>query len=93
MHAQFQPASVGMFLIDADGDAKRDLDLYRDLLSDGCNLVIDDYFSLKSGGKDLKTRPQIDALVAAGELQALGVYGWGTWVGRWRGASSANTIQ
>lgn len=87
VHAQLSRGSVGLLLIDADGDAKRDLDLYRDLLADGCNVVVDDYFSLKSGGKDLKTRPQIDALVAAGELQTLGVYGWGTWVGRWWGRS------
>jgi hypothetical protein len=70
-------------MIDADGDAQRDLGLYRDLLVDGCHVVIDDYFGLTPDGKDAVTRPQVDALAAAGELQTLGVYGWGTWVGRW----------
>ncbi|MBA3273307.1 MAG: class I SAM-dependent methyltransferase [Chthoniobacterales bacterium] len=88
VHAQLPQRSVGLLMIDADGEAKRDLGLYRDLLADGCNVVIDDYVSLKSGGKDLTTRPQVDAFVAAGELQPLGLYGWGTWVGRWWGSSA-----
>ena len=91
VHAQLPPGSVGLLLIDADGDAKRDLELYRGLLAAGCNVVVDDYFSLKAGGKDLKTRPQIDALVTSGELQALGVYGWGTWIGRWWGGAASTS--
>jgi predicted O-methyltransferase YrrM len=87
-HAMIAPGSIGLFMIDADGDAKRDLELYRDLLADGCHVVIDDYFGLKNDGKDLLTRPQVDALVAVGELQTLGVYGWGTWIGRWWGSST-----
>ncbi len=83
VRAQLPAGTVGLFLIDADGDARRDLDLYRDLPADGAYVVIDDYISLKSGGKDLQTRPQVEALVATGELQTLGIYGWGTWVGRW----------
>lgn len=84
--ASLHPRSVGLMMIDADGEVKRDLDLYGDLLADRCNLVIDDYISLKSGGKDLTTRPQIDGLVDAGVLQPLGIYGWGTWIGRWLGS-------
>lgn len=88
VHAQLPNRSVGLLMIDADGEARRDLDLYRDLLADGCNVVIDDYVSLKSSGKDLTTRPQVDGFVAAGELQPLGLYGWGTWIGRWWGGSA-----
>ncbi len=86
-YAELPLESVGLLMIDADGNAKRDLDRYRDLLADGCNVVVDDYLSLQSAGKDLVTRPQIDELVASGELQMLGVYGWGTWLGRWLGAA------
>jgi len=85
VHARVAPRSVGLCMIDADGNAKRDLDLYGDLLATGCHLVIDDYFGLINGGKDQMTRPQVDELVAAGKLQTLGVYGWGTWIGRWWG--------
>jgi len=35
-----------------------------------------------------RTIPQIDAAVAAGELEELGFYGWGTWVGRWHRAGA-----
>ncbi|MBA2743081.1 MAG: class I SAM-dependent methyltransferase [Chthoniobacterales bacterium] len=84
-----KPGSVGLMMIDADGEVKRDLSIYGDLLADRCNLVIDDYVSLKSGGKDLTTRPQIDGLVDAGVLQPLGIYGWGTWIGRWLGSGKA----
>lgn len=83
VHSALRPHSVGLLMIDADGDARRDLELYGDLLATGCYLVIDDYFGLTREGKDLQTRPQVDALIAAGELQTLGVYGWGTWIGRW----------
>jgi predicted O-methyltransferase YrrM len=87
VHAQLPRHSVALLMIDADGEAKRDLDLYCDLLAERCIVVIDDYVSLKSGGKDLTTRPQVDAFVAAGELQPLGLYGWGTWIGCWWGRS------
>lgn len=92
VHAELAQGSVGLFMIDADGEARRDIDLYRDLLAVGCHLVIDDYFGLNNGGKDLTTRPQVDTLVAAGELQTLGVYGWGTWIGRWWGSAIAPRV-
>ena len=93
VRTQLEPHSVALLMIDADGEVKRDLSVYGDLLVEGCNVVVDDYVSLKSGGKDLATRPQIDELVASEELQALGVYGWGTWVGRWWGRkSNAETL-
>ncbi|MBA3883602.1 MAG: class I SAM-dependent methyltransferase [Chthoniobacterales bacterium] len=91
VRGQLELCSVGLFIIDADGEVKRELGNYRNLLLPGCNMVVDDYVSLKSGGKDLTTRPQIDELVASGELQALGVYGWGTWIGRWWGSANATT--
>ena len=72
---------VGLFIFDADNNARRDLDCYGDLLSDRCWLVIDDYFG---PAKAAPLRAQVDALVAEGQLVPFGYYGWGTWVGQWR---------
>ena len=57
--------------------------LYGDLLIHHAWVVIDDYYSPKEAGKALRIRPRVDALVTTGQLQALGLYGWGTWIGRW----------
>jgi hypothetical protein len=78
------PGSVGLCSIDADGEIERDLKLYDGCLQPDCFLVIDDYFG--SADKSGPTRVQVDARVRAGKLETLGVYGWGTWVGRRRGA-------
>lgn len=73
---------VGLFIFDADGNVRRDLDCYGDLLADGCWLVIDDYFG--SCVKAAPRRAQVDELVSAGRLVPFGYYGWSTWVGQWR---------
>jgi predicted O-methyltransferase YrrM len=82
------PGSVDLLIIDADGDVKRNLDLYGSLLSENCWVVLDDYYCPAPGSKDVIVRPQVHALVAAGQLETLGFYGWATWVGRMRAASS-----
>ena len=80
VHGLFGSGAIGLFFIDADGNAERDLCAYRDLLAAGCWIVVDDYCG--SSSKTQPTREQIDALCKAGKLLPLGVYGWGTWVGR-----------
>ena len=85
VHQALAKTSVGLFVIDADGAVERDLNLYRDLLVPNCWLVIDDYYEPNPCGKAARTRPQVDNLIAAGKLNPLGLYGWGTWVGRWTG--------
>jgi predicted O-methyltransferase YrrM len=75
------PGSIGLFFIDADGGVERDLSTYQTLLSEDCLLVIDDYLAPGSD-KAGPTRAGIDALVADGRAEPLGVYGWGTWIGR-----------
>jgi cephalosporin hydroxylase len=77
----FAPREVGLFIFDADANARRDIDCYGELFADGCWMVIDDYISATE--KAGPTRAQVDDLVAEGRLQTLGFYGWGTWVGRW----------
>lgn len=72
---------VSLFIFDADNDVRRDLDSYCDLFSDGCWVVIDDYFG---PAKAAPLRAQVDALVSEARLVPFGYYGWGTWVGQWR---------
>lgn len=90
---RLQPRSVGLMIIDADGNAQRDLELYGDLLAGGCWIVIDDYYMPGPESKEVRTRPQVNALVAAGELEPLGLYGWGTWIGRWPGERPAGRFE
>jgi predicted O-methyltransferase YrrM len=78
------PNEIGLFIFDADANVRRDIDCYGDRFSPGCWVVIDDYISESEKGGP--TRAQVDELVAAGRLQPLGCYGWGTWVGRWLGS-------
>jgi hypothetical protein len=80
------PETIGLFILDADGAVRRDIDCYRNKLTEGCWMVIDDYAGPASNVKVTTTRTDVDALVAAGCLEPLGFYGWSTWVGRWRGA-------
>lgn len=77
--------TIGLLIIDADGNVQRDINAYADALADGCWMIIDDYTGPSAKPKMVQTRAEVDALTAAGTLEALGVYGWGTWVGRWRG--------
>jgi predicted O-methyltransferase YrrM len=78
---QFGPREIGLFIFDADANIRRDIDCYCDRLADRCWVVIDDYIS--STVKGGPTREPIDELVGAGRLRPLGLYGWGTWIGRW----------
>jgi predicted O-methyltransferase YrrM len=72
---------VSLFIFDADNNVRRDLDSYGDLFSDGCWVVIDDYFG---PAKAAPLRAQVDELVSRGALVPFGYYGWGTWVGQWQ---------
>ena len=83
VRSHLPPRSVTLLIIDADGEVRSLLDLYHELLSDHCWLVIDDYFAIgTAAAKSARTKPQVDAAVAAGELEELGFYGWGTCVGK-----------
>lgn len=77
------PGEVGLFVFDADADLKRPIEYYQDRFIPNCWVVIDDY--LGNNHKGGPTRAQVDKLISHGQLQPLGLYGWGTWVGRWVG--------
>lgn len=84
-----RPGGTSLLIIDADGKVKRDIDLYYDLLAEGCWVVIDDYYMPGPGSKAVFTQPQVDAYVSAGQLETFGFYGWGTWIGRWHATQRA----
>jgi L-amino acid N-acyltransferase YncA len=76
---------VGLLILDADAAKRRDIECYRENFADGCWMVIDDYYGTDANAKITPSRADVDSLTMAGCLQALGFYGWSTWVGRWRG--------
>lgn len=55
-------------------------------------MVIDDYYAPVglAAEKAVNTKRDVDTLVAAGELETIGFYGWGTWFGRWHGSVRAH---
>jgi L-amino acid N-acyltransferase YncA/predicted O-methyltransferase YrrM len=80
------PDKIGLLILDADAAKQRDIQCYRDKLTDNCWMVIDDYYGADSNAKITPSRADVDALAASGYLEPLGFYGWSTWVGRWQGA-------
>jgi L-amino acid N-acyltransferase YncA/predicted O-methyltransferase YrrM len=74
---------VGLLILDADASKRRDIERYREKFSNGCWMVIDDYYGTGTNAKITPSRADVDALTTAGYLEPLGFYGWSTWVGRW----------
>src|SRR6266566_5972472 len=84
VHQALGSDKIGLLILDADAAKRRDIGRYGDKLTDGCWMVIDDYYEPAPDVKITPARADVDALVAAGCLEPLGFYGWSTWVGRWR---------
>ena len=78
---------IGLLILDADSEVKRDLDCYGPKLTNDCWVVIDDYGGPADNEKGAPTKKQVDELVAAGRLVPLGYYGLATWLGKWRSAT------
>jgi cephalosporin hydroxylase len=85
VHRALDADQVGLLILDADANCKRDINHYAPKLMDGCWLIIDDYGGPADNSKVLPTKTQVDELVNSGRLLPLGYYGLGTWVGRWQG--------
>lgn len=81
----FRENPIELLFIDADGAVDRDMELFRPLLAKNCLLVFDDYTAPGAEQKEQRVRRVVDEEVARGRLESYGVYGWGTWVGRYRG--------
>jgi predicted O-methyltransferase YrrM len=77
--------TIGLLFLDADGHVERDFDFYRDRLSRGCILVYDDYITEQAPEKQTTIKTWVDQAVASGLVENLGLYRWGTWVGRYWG--------
>jgi cephalosporin hydroxylase len=85
VHRALDADQVGLLILDADANCKRDINCYGSKLMDGCWLIIDDYGGSADNSKVSATKTQVDELVNSGRLLPLGYYGFGTWVGRWQG--------
>jgi cephalosporin hydroxylase len=81
---ELKGAKVGVFFVDTDGDVAADWALYRDVLAPGCYLMFDDYFAPGAPDKVSPTQNAIATLQGQGLVEPLGIYGWGTWLGRLR---------
>lgn len=79
---------VGLLILDADASKRRDIECYGNKFTEGCWMVIDDYYGAEPDAKITPSRAEVDSMTAAGWLEPLGFYGWSTWVGRWRGSQS-----
>jgi predicted O-methyltransferase YrrM len=77
--------TIGLLFLDADGHVERDFDFYRDRLSRGSILVYDDYITEQAPEKQTTIKTWVDQAVASGLVENLGLYRWGTWVGRYWG--------
>jgi predicted O-methyltransferase YrrM len=76
---------IGLLFLDADGNVERDFELYRGRLSRGSILVYDDYLTEQAPEKQTTIKAWVDQAVASGFVESLGLYRWGTWVGRYWG--------
>jgi hypothetical protein len=85
VHRALDADQVGLLILDADANCKRDINCYGPKLMDGCWLIIDDYGGSADNSKVSATKIQVDELVNSGRLLPLGYYGFGTWVGRSQG--------
>jgi predicted O-methyltransferase YrrM len=83
------PQQIGLLIIDAGDGVKADIVCYEDRLTPECLVVIDDYYAPGNLEKATGIRADVDSLVADGSLIPLGLYGYGTWFGRWNRSTPA----
>jgi predicted O-methyltransferase YrrM len=76
---------IDLLIIDADGNVGRDFLTYQNLLKAGAIVVLDDYASKWAPEKAQPVKEWVDQAVSRGTLNSLGVWGWGTWIGTYRG--------
>jgi predicted O-methyltransferase YrrM len=78
---------IDLLMIDADGEIGKDMLTYHKLLKTGAIIVLDDYISRCAPEKSQPVKEWVDQAVSNGTLSSLGVWGWGTWIGMYRGHS------
>jgi hypothetical protein len=82
VHDQGPAEGFGLIFMDTDGKIHEDFELYKDRLKPRAYLVLDDYFAPGAPNKVGPTRKGIEKLENSGLVECMGIYGWGTWVGR-----------
>jgi predicted O-methyltransferase YrrM len=80
---EFDGKEISILFIDADGNLKRDLEIYGRYLTRGGILIVDDFFSEDSVAtfKAQKIYPVIMKLEESKKLIRIGVFPWGTYFG------------
>ena len=84
--------SVGLFVVDADGDVAFAFAAYGRYLRDDCVVVLDDYRAPGAPEKEKRLRPLVDGQVGQGALRPFGVYG-GTWFGQVNGPDGRRSLR
>lgn len=75
--------SIGLLFIDADGEVERDWNLYSRFLDKDSVIILDDFLVPPTGIADkMGLREWVAQAIAAGRVEDLGAYLWGTWAGR-----------
>ncbi|MBO6553322.1 MAG: methyltransferase domain-containing protein [Roseitalea sp.] len=82
---------VGLFLVDADRHFEQSFNIAREFLLPDAIVMIDDYRAPFAPEKEELTKPQVDGLVAAGELTGWGALYGVTWIGELGGGDQAGT--
>ena len=89
---EVEPGGLSVLAIDADGHVERDVENYRSLLRDGTVLVLDDYLAPGAPEKQLLVKAWVDDAVERGEVKSFGLWGWGTWIGVYRGPTQSAKV-
>lgn len=78
---------IGLFVDDSDGDVCGKFAAIAPLLRPGAFIIIDDFlqrFRSLQADKARTTRAFVYEQVVHGTFEEIGIFGWGTWIGRYR---------
>jgi predicted O-methyltransferase YrrM len=79
---------IGLLVIDADGEVRRDIELYGRLLAPRATVVFDDYITNEPCSKAEHCFRQVNQMAAEGMIRKSRVVKWGTWFGTYIGPSN-----
>lgn len=86
-------ARAGLLFVDVTPGTEIAVQLYASLLRPHAVLVIDDYYSEYAVDKARQVKAFVDAAVASGITEEIGVFGWGTWFGRLAGGDAVERLR
>jgi predicted O-methyltransferase YrrM len=85
-------AEAGLLFVDVDPGTEVAIGLYAQLVRDDAFVIVDDYRSSIASDKARSVSTFVDLAVRQGILDELGVFGWGTWFGKLRGAQARHDL-